>query len=76
MLQNIFGMVGSPGSALTLNLCECFLPKKINRMNKLYTIYAITYIYIYNYIKLYAIIVLIFKLRLVVITPLNENGGV
>lgn len=40
------------------------MPKKINRVNKLDRIFGI-----------FAIIVLIFKLTSIVITPLNENGG-
>lgn len=60
-LQNIFGVVQTPGSALTLTLCEYYLPKKLNRMNKLY--------------RIFAVILLIFILTSVVITPLNENGG-
>lgn len=41
MQQNVFGMVETPGSALTLNLREHFLPKKVHRMNKLCRIFGI-----------------------------------
>lgn len=63
MRQNVFGMVETPGSALTLNLREHFLPKKVHRMNKLCRIFGI-----------FVIIALIFKLTPIVITLFMEQG--